>query len=207
MRQNWFVKTKINNSIFHLFLSLVCLCPNKPIIKFCSDWFNFCIRIQNSGLRGGIFQSSGWPKMQLVHGHTSTVGQNNQKYRLKYRATRSSVRSFARTAHSFACSELLALLMHHPALAYSLTSLTPSLVGQWMNGWLFCLCFFLFSTTAQRPHVVDFTQFIYRFCCFCHLFLVLFMADIIDKSRNFMSGFYHKMNSRQNWVFFDSLPT
>ena len=31
----------------------------------------------------------------------STVGQNNQEYRLKYWAIRSSVRSFARTAHSF----------------------------------------------------------------------------------------------------------
>ena len=56
-----------------------------------------------------------------------TVGQNNQEYRLKYWATRSSVRSFARTAHSFACS---------------LTTLTPSLMGKWIIGWLFCLCFF-----------------------------------------------------------------
>ena len=63
-----------------------------------------------------------------------TVGQNNQEYRRKYWATRSSVRSFARTAHSFACSALLALLARSAALtrlfALSLTSLTPSLVGQ-----------------------------------------------------------------------------
>ena len=39
-----------------------------------------------------------------------TVGQNNQKYRLKYWATRSSVRSFARTIHSFACSALFTSL-------------------------------------------------------------------------------------------------
>ena len=45
------------------------------------------------------------------------MGQINQDYRLKYWATRSSVRSFARTAHSFACSALLALLAH---FAYSL---------------------------------------------------------------------------------------
>ena len=38
------------------------------------------------------------------------MGQNNQEYRLKYWVTRSSVRSFARTAHSFACSALLASL-------------------------------------------------------------------------------------------------
>ena len=30
--------------------------------------------------------------------------QNNQEYRLQYWATRSSIRSFARTAYSFACS-------------------------------------------------------------------------------------------------------
>ena len=46
----------------------------------------------------------------VVAASLRTVGQNNQKYRLKYWATRSSVRSFARTAHSFACSGLLALL-------------------------------------------------------------------------------------------------
>ena len=44
-----------------------------------------------------------------------TVGQNDQEYRLEYWATRSSVRSFARTAHLF---------------ARSLTSLTTSLVGK-----------------------------------------------------------------------------
>ena len=32
----------------------------------------------------------------------------------------------------------------------SLTPLTPSLVGQWMIGWLFCLCFFQFSTIVER---------------------------------------------------------
>ena len=45
----------------------------------------------------------------------TTMVWNKQEYRLQYWATRSSVRSFARTAHSFACS---------------LSSLTPSLVGQ-----------------------------------------------------------------------------
>ena len=37
-----------------------------------------------------------------------TVGQNRQEYRLEYWATHSSVHSFACTAHSFACSTLLA---------------------------------------------------------------------------------------------------
>ena len=54
-----------------------------------------------------------------------TVGQKNQEYRLEYWATHSSIRSFAHTAHSFACALLCAR-----ALSCSLTSLTPSLVGQ-----------------------------------------------------------------------------
>ena len=47
--------------------------------------------------------------------HRITVSQNNQKSSLQYFATRSSVCSFARTAHSFACSTLLALLAHSAA--------------------------------------------------------------------------------------------
>ena len=67
--------------------------------------------------------------------HRCTMVENSQEYRLKYWATPSSVRSFARTVHSF---------------ARSLTSLTPSLVGQWMIGWLFILCFFLFWPRVKR---------------------------------------------------------
>jgi len=59
----------------------------------------------------------------------STVGQNNQDSRLQYWATRSSVRLFARTAHSSArtahssaCSALLSLLARS---AGSLILLTP----------------------------------------------------------------------------------
>ena len=37
--------------------------------------------------------------------------------------------------------------------ARSLTLLTPSLVGQRMIGWLFCLCFFLFSTIVQKGFI------------------------------------------------------
>merc|ERR1719259_67793 len=64
---------------------------------------------------------------QLCH---RIMVQNNQKSRGKYWATRSSVRSFARTAHSFACSGLLASLAPSAALTRSLTSLTPSLVDK-----------------------------------------------------------------------------
>ena len=59
-----------------------------------------------------------------------TVGQINQKYRLKYWATRSSVRSFARSAHSFACFALLALLARSATLTSHARSLT-SLPGSW----------------------------------------------------------------------------
>ena len=63
------------------------------------------------------------PWVWILHG---TVGQNNQKYRLKYWAIHSSLHSFAPTAHSFACSALLALLARSAAL----TLLTPSHMGQ-----------------------------------------------------------------------------
>ena len=52
---------------------------------------------------------------------------NSQEYKLEYWATRSSVWSFARTAHSFACSALLASLARSAALIRSLArSLTRS---------------------------------------------------------------------------------
>ena len=62
---------------------------------------------------------------------TCTVGQNNQKYRRKYWATRSSVRSFTRTAHSFACSGLLASLAPSATLTHSLTCSLRSLPSSW----------------------------------------------------------------------------
>ena len=61
--------------------------------------------------------------MYLCRLSYSTMVENSREYRLKYWATRSSVRSLA-------------------PLTRSLTSLTPSLVGQWMNGWLFCVFFY-----------------------------------------------------------------
>ena len=53
------------------------------------------------------------------------------RYRLKYWATRSSVRSFARTAHSFACSGLLALLAPSAALTCSLARSLCALPRSW----------------------------------------------------------------------------
>ena len=57
-----------------------------------------------------------------------TVGENNQESRCKYWATRSSVRLFARTTHSFACSltSLHSLAPLH-SLVCSLPHLTCSL--------------------------------------------------------------------------------
>ena len=57
------------------------------------------------------------PVLALSH---FTMVQNNQEPRLKYWVTGSSVCSFARTAHSFACSALLALLARSAYFAHSL---------------------------------------------------------------------------------------
>ena len=75
-----------------------------------------------------------WTKRHLSHRHghkesssfslPPTMVDNSQEYRLKYWATRSSVRSFARTAHSVACFALLAALTR--SLARSLRSLPRS---------------------------------------------------------------------------------
>ena len=70
-----------------------------------------------------------------------TVGQINEKYRLKHRATRSSICSFARTAHSFTCSTLLASLARTAALicllAGSLGSLPLSWESKYLDGYFF----------------------------------------------------------------------
>ena len=61
----------------------------------------------------------------------SIMVDNSQEYRLKYWATRSSVRSFARTAHSIACSGLLASLASSAALTPSLARSLRSLPRSW----------------------------------------------------------------------------
>ena len=58
-----------------------------------------------------------------------TMVENSQEYRLQYWATRSSVGSFARTAHSFACSGLLASLAPSAALAHFAHSLARGAVN------------------------------------------------------------------------------
>ena len=60
-----------------------------------------------------------------------TMVDNSQKLGCKYWATRSSIRSFARTAHSFACSGLLASLTPSAALTRSLARSLRSLPRSW----------------------------------------------------------------------------
>ena len=84
-----------------------------------SSW-GFSVLVRHSTWVGDLVSDCG----------SGTMVQNNQEYRLRYWATRSSVPSFARTAQSFACSGLLASLAPSAALTHSLTLLTPSLVGK-----------------------------------------------------------------------------
>ena len=60
-----------------------------------------------------------------------TMVENSQEYSLKYWATRSSVRSFARPALLFACSSLLASLACSAALTRSLARSLRSLPSLW----------------------------------------------------------------------------
>ena len=62
-----------------------------------------------------------------------TVGQINQKYRLKYWATCFSICSFARTAHLLSLRTLLALLMCSTALTRSLAHFAHSLACGTVN--------------------------------------------------------------------------
>ena len=63
-----------------------------------------------------------------------TMVDNSQEYRLHNWATRSSVCSFARTAHLFACFRLLASLAPSAALTHSLARSLPS---SWERGFFF----------------------------------------------------------------------
>ena len=63
--------------------------------------------------------------------HYGTVGQHNQESRLNYWATRLSIRSFACTTHSFACSRLLASLAPSAALNRLLACSLRSLPRSW----------------------------------------------------------------------------
>ena len=86
--------------------------------------------------------------------------QISQESRRKYWVTRSSVRSFARTAHSLACSgllALLALLAPSAALTRSLAHFAHSLARGTVNDWMAILSAF-FSIFDHSGRGVDVTR-------------------------------------------------
>ena len=132
----WKNKIQTHQSYFTQFSGLVIL------ISF---FFFIFLKIW---IRSRAFTKTGFVRNEnskIVSFVICTVGQSSHEYRLKYWATRSSVRTFAHTADLFACSALLASLARYAVLTCSLTSLTPSLVEKCMIGWLSYLCFFFYS--------------------------------------------------------------
>jgi hypothetical protein len=103
-----------------------------------NEWAVHASKQMNGRASGPILQSV----FLAVLDH-STVVWNKQESRRKYWATRSSVRSFARTAHSFACSGLLASLAPSAALTRSLARSLRSLPRSWdselLDGYLICV--------------------------------------------------------------------
>ena len=83
---------------------------------------------------------------------TMVQNMNNQESRHKYWATRSSIRSFARITHSFAC-----------LLAHSL----PSLWGNKMIQWLFLLIFSVLDHSTTRPRLSLVTRMSVPRPCVC----------------------------------------
>ena len=82
--------------------------------------------------------------------------QNSQKYRLQYRATRSSICSFARSAHSFACSGLLASLAPSTALTRLLArSLPRSWESELLDGYSVCFFFFFIFDHSEMTFTGD----------------------------------------------------
>ena len=81
--------------------------------------------------------------------------QNNQESRLHYWATCSSVRSIARTAHSFACSALFALLACSAAFTHSLARSFCSLPCSWESDWLDDYSFCVFSVFNHSGRAIS----------------------------------------------------
>ena len=89
---------------------------------------------------------------------------NKQESRRKYWATRSSVRSFARTAHSFACSGLLASLAPSAALTHSLARSLCFLPRLWKREFLMSQNDLVLSHSSLVFNmVVGVTLFFYSF--------------------------------------------
>ena len=83
----------------------------------------------------------------------SNVVWNKQESRCKYWAPHSSVHSFTRTAHSFACTALLALLARSAALTHLLARSLHSLPRSWESEFLMSYNDLVFSHSAlsRRP--------------------------------------------------------
>ena len=102
--------------------------------------------------------------------------------RVEYWATRSSVRSFTRTAHSFTCSALLASLARSAALIHSLAcSLTLKLMGKrflstnWMR-WFYTVS----SHCALRSLVCALTSELLVKCDFWFPWIRLFYTVVVS---------------------------
>ena len=101
--------------------------------RMARNWSKLCLKLK--------FFTSGYATTGF---HCTTVVEKRKEHRCKYWATRSSVRLFARTAHSLACSGLLASLR---SLICSLAHFAHSLARGKVNDWMALLSvFFLFST-------------------------------------------------------------
>ena len=99
---------------------------------------------------------------------------------MEYWATRSSARSFARTAHSFACSGLLSSLAPSAALTQSLAQFAHSLARGTVNYWIAIYSvFFLLWPIVQGSssalfRLSSFLSFFLRFLHFLFFLLSFF---------------------------------
>ena len=96
--------------------------------------FSLTLKVRPNGIIFRMKEMVSWMEVKEVrpvhHGNSQELGHN-------YWVSRSSVRLFARTAHSFACSKLLALLTCSAALICSLFRLlTHSRARGKVNDWV-----------------------------------------------------------------------
>ena len=104
---------------------------------FCRlDWFVMISLKSDATFTGSLLLRLFLYPSSLFSLHRSTMVWNKQKSRRKSWATRLSVRSFARTAHSFACSGVLASLAPSAALTRSLARSLRSLPRSWESEFL-----------------------------------------------------------------------
>ena len=114
------------------------------------------------------------------------MGQNSQELGRKYWATCSSVCSFARTTHSFACFKLLASLAPSAALTRSLAHFAHSLARGTVNDWMAILSVFfpIFDHSALKKTFKDkyASRLPESICCPNSVRPVLFRCDYASLS-------------------------